>query len=249
MRLRSLGLIALALVLSVDASAAARRRAVRHPSAGTTNPGGNCITYGSPRIGMKASYLTTSPQGNVTFTVTYVSETPTQARTTQKVQTPQGTSDVETRMDFETVPAAFDLRALKHLYVKSLSVAAGFPITVETDIDFVPSMVLGPASGWCVGAKWSVPATTETIVVRSLAGPQTSTQTTIASEGEVLAIEDVTTPAGTFRCLKYKGVTASGTSVSPTINWNSVEHYITVRQEAYDASGALTQVTTLQKIE
>ncbi|HJQ39392.1 MAG TPA: hypothetical protein VKB93_19800 [Thermoanaerobaculia bacterium] len=250
MRLRPVGLVILILVLVLDASAASRRRAVRSPGGASPNPGtGDCITYGSPRIGMKASYLTTTAQGNVTFQVTYVSETPTQARTTQKVQTPQGNSDVETRMDFETVPAAFDLRALKHLYVKSTTVAAGFPFTVETDIDFVPSMVLGPASGWCVGAKWSVPATTETITVRSIAGPQNSTQTTIATEGEVLAIEDVTTPAGTFRCLKYRGTTASGTSVSPTINWNSIEHWITVRQEALDANGNVTQVTTLQKIE
>ncbi len=248
MRIRPVGLVVLILVLALDASAATRRRAVRSPG-GAASPTGDCITYGSPRIGMKASYLTTSAQGNVTFQVTYVSESPTQARTTQKVQTPQGNSDAETRMDFETVPAAFDLRALKHLYVKSSTVAAGFPITIETDIDFVPSMVLGPASGWCVGAKWSVPATTETIQVRSIAGPQNSTQTTIASEGEVLAIEDVTTPAGTFRCLKYRGMTAGANGASRTIAWNSVEHYITVRQEEVDANGNVTQVTTLQKIE
>lgn len=248
MRLRPVGLFALILVLALDASAAARRRSVRAPGGSAPNTG-NCITYGSPRIGMKASYLTTSAQGNVTFTVIYVSETPTQARTTQKVQTPQGSSDAETRMDFETVPASFDLRALKHLYVKSTTVAAGFPITIETDIDFVPSMVLGPASGWCVGAKWTVPSTTQTIQVRSFAGPQTTTQTTTSSEGEVLAIEDVTTPAGTFRCLKYRGMTASANGASRTIAWNSVEHYITVRQEEVDANGNVTQVTTLQKIE
>ena len=249
MRLRNLALIALALIVSLDVSAATRRRAVRHPGAAAPTPGGECITYGSPRIGMKASYLTTSPQGNVTFTVTYVSETPTQARTTQKVQTPQGNADAETRMDFETVPAAFDLRALKHLYVKSTSSAGGFAFTIETDIDFVPSMVLGPLNGWCVGAKWFVPATTETIVVRSIAGPQTTTQTTIGYEGEVLAIEDVTTPAGIFRCLKYKGMTTSGTDAQPAINWNSVEHYITVRQQVLDANGNVTQTTELQKIE
>jgi len=249
MRARFHGLIVVVFVLLSLEASAQRIRAVRHPGP-PASPGGNCATYGSPRIGMQASYLTTSAQGNVTFTVTYVSETATQERTTQKVQTPQGNSDAETRMDFETVPAAFDLRALKHLYVKSTTTAAGFPISVETDIDFVPSMILGPASGWCVGAKWSVPATTEHITVRSIAGPQSSTQTTIATEGEVLAIEDVTVPAGKFRCIKAKTMTASGTGVSPTISWNSVDHYITVRQETLDANtGAVTSVTTLQNIQ
>ncbi len=222
---------------------------MRSPGPPST-PSGNCVTYGSPRIGMKASYLTTSPGGNVTYTVTYVSETPTQARTTQKVQTPQGAADAETRMDFETVAAAFDLRALKHLYVKTTTSAAGFSFVIETDIDFVPSMVLGPVSGWCLGAKWTVPATTETIVVKSIAGTQTTTQTTIAYEGEVLSVDDmITTPAGTFRCIKTKGLTASANSTDRTISWNSVEHYITVRQETIDANGNVTSVTELQSIQ
>jgi len=168
----------------------------------------------------------------------------------QKVQTPQGNADAETRMDFETVHASFDLRALKHLYVKSTSSAAGFPIVVETDLDFVPSMVLGPVSGWCLGAMWDVPATTETITAKSIAGPQITTQTTIAYTGEVLSVNDnIITPAGSFRCVKTKGLTASATSTSPTISWTSVDHYITVRQETLDANGAVTSVTELQKIE
>jgi hypothetical protein len=243
MRVRNVALVALVLVASLDASA--KVRAVRHPSVTPSTPAQNCVNYGSPRIGMKASYLTTSASGNVTYQVTYVSETPTQERTTQKVQTPQSNADAETRMDFEIVPASFDLKALKHLYVKTT--ASGF--TIETDIDFVPSLVLGPVSGWCVGAKWTVPATTETIVARSIVGPQTQTQTTIAYEGEVLAIEDVTTPAGKFKCIKSKGMTASSSSTSPTISWNSIDQYITVRQETLDANGAVTSVTELQKIE
>lgn len=249
MRIRSLALVVLIVLVSLPA-AAQRRRVVKAPSAQPTNPSGQCVTFGSPRIGMKASYLTTSPSGNVTYQVTYVSETPTQARTTQKVQSPQANSDVETRMDFETVKASIDLRALKHLYVKTTTGAAGFNFTIETDIDFVPSMVLGPAGGWCQGAKWTVPATTETIRVNSIAGQQITTQTTIAYEGEVLSVnESVTTPAGTFRCVKSKGLTASADSTSPTIVWNSIDHYITVRQESLDSAGRVTQVTELQRID
>jgi len=248
MRLRWIGLVVLLLAVSLNVSAQ-RRRAVRSPAKAVT-PGGNCVTFGAPRVGMKASYLTTSPSGNVTYTVTYVSESATEARTTQKVQTPQANADVETRMDFETVHTSFDLRALKHLYVKSTTSAAGFPFSVETDIDFVPSMILGPTTGWCQGATWTVPATTETITVKSIAGPQISTQTTIAFDAEVLSVnETITTPAGTFRCVKARGYQISGTTAAPTISWNSVEHYITVRQETLDANGAVSQVTELQKIE
>lgn len=244
----------LLLLIAAVPAFAQKKRVVKWPSSG--NPGGNpttgqCVNYGSPRIGMKASYLVTSTgQPNVTYQVTYVSETPTQARTTQKVQTPQGNTDVETRMDFETVKASFDLRALKHIYVKGTTSAAGFPIVIETDIDFVPSMVLGPLTGWCKGAKWTVPATTETITVKSIAGTQVQTQTTIAFEGEVLSVDDViTTPAGSFKCIKTRGLTPSATSTDRTISWNSIDHYITVRQETVDANGNVTSVTELQKIE
>jgi hypothetical protein len=251
--IRHIPVLLLLLLISLPLSAQ-RRRSVKWPS--SANPGGNpstgqCVNYGSPRIGMTASYLVTSTgQPNVTYQVTYVSETPTQARTTQKVQTPVGNADAETRMDFETVKAAFDLRALKHLYVKSTTSVAGFTVAVETDIDFVPSMVLGPIGGWCQGAKWTVPATTETITVRSIAGTQTTTQTTIAYEGEVLSVdESVKTPAGTFKCVKTKGLTASASSTDRTITWNSIDHYITVRQETLDAAGNVTSVTELQKID
>lgn len=248
MRFRRVGLVVLLLAVSLNVSAQ-RRRAVRSPGTSAAS-GGDCVTFGSPRIGMKASYLTTSPSGNVTYQVTYVSESATEARTTQKVQTPQGNADVETRMDFETVHTSFDLRALKKLNVKSTTSAAGFPFVIETEIDFVPSMILGPVSGWCEGATWTVPATTETIRVTSIAGPQISTQTTIAFEAEVLSVDEtITTPAGTFRCVKARGYQISGTNAAPTISWNSVEHYITVRQETLDASGAVSQVTELQRID
>lgn len=255
--MRKLQLVVLLVLVVVFAGAlpatAQRRRVVKWPSSGNPNggnPTGQCVNYGSPRIGMKASYLTTSPGGNVTYQVTYVSDSATQARTTQKVQAPTGNADVESTMDFETVKASFDLRALKHLKVKSTTSAAGFAIAIDTDIDFVPSMVLGPAGGWCQGAKWSVPATTETIRVSSIGGNQLTTQTTIAYEGEVLSVnETITTPAGTFRCIKTKGLTPSASSTDPTIVWNSIDHYITVRQETLDATGKVTTVTELQKID
>jgi len=240
--------VLLLILVSLDAAAASRRRSVKAPAPAA--PTGQCVNYGSPRIGMKASYLTTSPGGNVTYQVTYLADTTTQARTTQKVQAPTGNADVETTMDFETVKAAFDLRAVKHMNVKGTTSAGGFAFTLETDINFVPSMVLGPIGGWCQGAKWSVPATTETIRVNSIAGQQLTTQTTIAYEGEVLDTNAmVTTPAGTFRCIKTKGLTPSSSSTDRTIAWNSVDYYITVRQETVDASGNVTSVTELQKIE
>lgn len=247
---RHITVAVLMLLLAVPLAAAGRRRAVKAPAPSNPNPSGQCVNYGSPRIGMKASYLTTSAGGNVTYQVTYISESATQAKTTQKVQAPTGNADVETTMDFETVKAAFDLRALRHMLVKGTTVAGGFAISLETDISFVPSMVLGPIGGWCEGAKWSVPATTETIRVSSIAGQQITTQTTIAYEGEVLSVnESVTTPAGTFRCIKVKSLTPSSSSTDPTIAWNSIDHYITVRQETLDATGKVTSVTELQKID
>lgn len=245
--------IALLLLALATSASAQRRRTVKHPSAAApSNPTtGNCATYAPIRIGMKASYAVTADSGNITYTVTYLSDTGSRATTTQHIVTPQAVADAETTMDFENVPGAqFDLRALKRLYVKTTTVAQGFPFVIETDIGFNPSMVLGPLGGWCAGAKWNVPATVQTITNKSMAGTQTLTQTTIAYEGEVLAVGVmVTTPAGTFRTIKSKTLQATSTAVTPTIAWNSIDHNITVRQESLDASGRVIQVTELTKLE
>jgi hypothetical protein len=236
--------LAVALGLAGHASAAKRRavRAVAPPSA----PAG-CHTFALVRAGLKATYLSTTPGGNVTFTITWISDTPTQTRTTQKVTTPQATADVETTIDGEVVGL---LRGMKHIYTKNITPIPGVgSSTLEVDIDFVPSLLAGPAAGWCVGNTWTISPVTETITTKSSFGPPIPPQviTTIASQGEVLAVgESVTVPAGTFQTVKYRHATVSGTSVQPAITWTSMEHSIVVRQETFDTSGNLTSTTTLQ---
>jgi hypothetical protein len=228
---------------------ARRRRAVAPPSTAAPT---NCVEYKAVRPGMKASYAATAPGGNSTYTITYISDSPTETRTTQKVQTPQATADGETRLQFDKVPGAtYDLRALRHLYTK-VTTAVPFlgSVSVETDIDFVPSFVVGPFEGYCAGVKWTVPPSTETITVRSPAGTNVMTQTTIAAEGEVLSVDDVVkTSIGDFTCIKLKTYTIVDGKPQLTIAWNSIEHAITVKQEAYDENGNIVTsviITALQ---
>lgn len=237
--------LALGLTLATDALAA-KRRSVRAVTPPATS---NCHTFSLVQPGLKATYLSTTPSGNVTFTITWISDTPTETRTTQKVTTPQATVDVETKIDGEVVGL---LRGMKHIYTKTITPVPGFgSTTLEVDIDFVPSLIAGPAAGWCVGNTWTVSPVTETITSKSSFGPPLPPQTitTIASEGEVLAVgELVTVPAGTFRTVKYRHATVSGTgAVQPAVTWTSMEHSIVVRQETYDTSGNLTSTTTLQQ--
>jgi hypothetical protein len=227
-------------------AAAARVRAVR---AGLPFPvppvTGQCHTFGLVQAGLVAKYVTEVQGGPVNFTITYISDAPTQTRTTQTVTTPQGNATVETTVDGEIVG---NLRALKHIYTKSISVVPVIGnLVTEVDIDFVPSLAMGPAQGWCVGHTWQVAPSAQTITTRTIAGTQVITGHTIASEGVVLAVgESVTTPAGTFQTVKYRAntVTSSG-GVSPTITWVSMEKNIVVKQDTLDASGAVTSVTTL----
>lgn len=244
--------LALALALLAGLPAAAQKhRAVRSAPPAAPPPQGQCHTFGLVRAGLKATYRTTTPSsGNVDFTITWLSDTPTQTKTTQQVQTPQGNADVETTLDGEIVGT---LRALRHLYVKATTTVPVLgKLVTETDVDFVPALAAGPAAGWCVGNSWLVPAVTETIVTRSPAGTTTNVVTTVASTGEVLAVgESVTVPAGTFDTVQYRGsIVASGSNaVAPAITWVSTEHNIVVKQDTLDGNGNVTSVTELMSVQ
>lgn len=246
-RPRLLAVAALALFIVIPAEAQ-RRRAVRS-NPGTPPPQqGSCHTFDLVKAGTKASYLSTAPGGNVTFTITWIFDTPTQTKTTQKVNSNGTLSDVETILDGEVVGT---LRALKHLNVKATSTVPVLgKLTTETDITFTPSLAAGPAQGWCVGNTWTVPPVTEQIVVKSPQGTFPSTVTTIASTGEVLAVgESITVDGGTFNTVKYRGAIVSGTSVQTAITWVSMEHNIVVRQDTLDGAGAVTSTTKLTLLE
>jgi hypothetical protein len=59
----------------------------------------------------------------------------------------------------------------------------------------------------------------------------------------------VTVPAGTFRTVKYRGVTVANNTVQPSITWTSMDHSIVVKQEAYDpVTGAVVTSTTLTNL-
>ncbi|HEX6099623.1 MAG TPA: hypothetical protein VF432_25135 [Thermoanaerobaculia bacterium] len=241
-RPRLLAVAALALFIVIPAEAQ-KRRAVRS-NPGTPPTQGACHTFGLVAPGTKASYLSTAPGGNVTFTITWISDTPTQTKTTQKVTANGITSDAETVLDGEMVG---NLRALKHFNVKvSTTVPVLGKVTTETDVTFTPSLAQGPADGWCVGNTWAIPPVTEHIVIKSPQGTIPTTVTTIASTGEVLAVgASITVPAGTFNTVKYRGSILSGSAVQTAITWVSMQHNIVVRQDTIDGTGAVTSTTVM----
>lgn len=237
----------LAVLIAPVSNGAARRRAAPKPATPASG-GSDCHTFGLVTPGTKGTYLTTTSNGNVNFTITWISDTPTQTKTTQHVVTPQATTDVETTLDGVV---SGPLRGIKHLYTKSITPVPFLGNTVvEVDIDFVPALIAGPAEGWCANATWTVPASTETIVSKSLAGQQSSIVTTIASEGQVLAVDEVVAvPAGTFHTVKYKSYTVSGTSLQPSITWTSKERNVVVKQDTLDGAGNVTTTTVLTALE
>jgi hypothetical protein len=220
-----------------------RRRATRSAPGGL--PTGQCHTFGFVKAGTKATYVTVTPQGNVNFTVTYLSSSATQTKTTQAVTTPQGSADAETTIDTETINSLLATKRI--LTLTSTTVPVLGKLTTEVEITFTPSLTIGPSGGWCTGAKWTIPAVTQTIVTRAaMAPPQTTIVTTFQSEGEVLAVgESITVPAGTFSTVKSRGTTTSGDTVSPAITWMSMEHNVTVRQDTLDQNGNVTTTTEL----
>jgi hypothetical protein len=239
-------LVFLAIALLALPAFAKRRSSRSAPAAAT---GGDCHTFGFVRAGLRASYISESPSGTATFTVTHVSDSANLAVTTQKVQTPQGEADAETRIDMETVGS---MRYVKHMKVTtSITVPVLGRISTDTDVDWIPSLPWGPATGWCTGAKWSIPVMTQTVRSTSPAGaiPPVVT-TTAAGEGEVLAVnESITVPAGTFNTVKYRNTILAGTSVQPAVVWMSMEHGILVRQDSLDASGNVVTVTRLTAVQ
>jgi hypothetical protein len=226
----------------------ARHRAVRKTPA-LVAPGNPCHTFALVKPGLKATYLSTTPNGSATYTITWLSDTPTQTKTTQVVSTPQGNADAVTTIDGEVVG---NLRGMKHIDVStSITVPILGKVTTEVDVDFVPSLVLGPKDGWCVGNTWTVAPVTETITTKApVVPPVTTIVTTIGGTGEVLAVgEEVTVPAGTFRTVKYRGVTVANNTVQQSITWTSMDHSVVVKQDAIDpATGTIVTATVLTNL-
>jgi hypothetical protein len=231
--------VALALCLVAAVPAFAKRRAARSGPAAAA-PSGDCHTFGFVRAGFKATYLAQAPGGDSTFTITWITDTPTFTHTTQKVTTPQATTDAETRLDGEIVG---NLRGLKHFNVKTTTTVPFLgAVTTDTDVDFVPSLVQGPAAGWCVGNTWTVSPVTETIVTRTSQGQQQQVVTTIGSTGEVLAVGEILTlpGLGDFPTVKYRGAVVSGTTVQTAVTWVSMQHNVVLKQDTLDGAGNVT---------
>ncbi|HYK04460.1 MAG TPA: hypothetical protein VE974_22100 [Thermoanaerobaculia bacterium] len=243
---RLLVLCLLVLTLVPVAEGQRRRRAVRSGPALVTP--GQCHTFGLVKAGLKATYLTNAQGGDVNFTITYISDAPTETRTTQTVTTAQGNAEAETVVTGEIVG---NLRAIKHVFVRTVSIVPVIGrFTTDVDIDFVPSLAAGPAAGWCVGNTWQTAPSVQTIMTRPSIGPPTTiTNNLIGSEGIVLAVDDVIqVPAGEFHTVKYRGAIVAGTGVSTAITWVSKEHNIVVRQDTVDAGGSVTSVTRLMEL-
>ncbi|HYI07706.1 MAG TPA: hypothetical protein VEK57_01435 [Thermoanaerobaculia bacterium] len=241
-------LIAVFTLLLAFSASAAKRRAVRSPSAPVVNPGG-CHTFGFVEAGTEATYVTHTPDADVHFTITWISDTATETHTTQKVSTPQGNADVETFLYGHTVGNLRSLDAID--LTTTITVPILGKVVTEVEIDFVPGLVSGPAAGWCVGNTWDVPPVQETITVRSISGTTVNTVTTVASQGVVLAVGlPITVPAGTFNTVQYKGVLvgSANNDVQPAITWVSMEHNIVVRQDTLDAAGNVTTTTLLTNL-
>jgi hypothetical protein len=244
-RLLSVSLVAVLMVVSAEGQ---RRRSVRTtPAVGVVSPGA-CHTFALVQPGLKATYLSTTPTGSATYTITYISDTPTQTKTTQVVSTPQGNANAVTTIDGEVSGL---LRGMKHIDLStSITLPVVGTVTTEVDIDFVPSLILGPAGGWCVGNTWNVAPVTETTVTKApFVLPITSIVTTIGGQGEVLAVgEIVTVPAGMFRTVKYRGVTFVNNTLQESITWTSMDHSIVVKQDSFDSNGTIVTATQLTKL-
>jgi hypothetical protein len=237
--------VILLLTLASVSAEAQKRRAVRAPSAPPPVTG-TCHTFGLVRAGLVASYQSNPPTN---FTITYIQDTLTKTITKQRVTTPQATADADTILDGEVVG---NLRGIKHINVKATTpVPVLGSITIETDIDFVPSLIAGPLDGWCVGNTWNIPPVTETVSVKSPVAPPTNQiVTTAASQGEVLAVgEVVVVPGGSFRTVKYKGILVNDGKVQTAITWVSMDHNIVVRQETLDGAGAVTSTVELTSVQ
>jgi hypothetical protein len=239
--------VSLFVVLIGFSAEGQRRRAARHSP--TTSTPAACHTFTLVRPGLKASYLSTTPNGSATYTITYISDTPTQTKTTQVVSTPQGNANAVTTIDGEVSGI---LRGMKHIdLTTTLTVPVLGTLTTEVDVDFVPALILGPANGWCVGHTWSVPPVTETVVTRApFVTPVTSITTTIGGDGVVLAVgEEVTVPAGKFRTVKYRAISFVNDTVQESITWTSMDHSIVVKQDSFDTNGVNVTATVLTKLE
>ena len=244
-RLLALSLLAVCLVAPAEAQ---RRRSVRFISTPAVG-GGPCHVFGLVPAGTKAGYLSTTPQGNVTFQITWISDTPTRTHTTQATQSPAGNAEAVTILDGEVLGA---IRTLKHLNVKTSTIAPVIgKVTTEVDINYVPSLAAGPVDGWCVGNSWNTTGSPslQTIVTKPPFGPQNTITQNAASEGVVEAVGEPRTAAGRqFNTVRYRSTSRVGTSVETSRTWVDMNLNIVIRQETLDGAGNVTTVTELVQL-
>ncbi|HEX7153527.1 MAG TPA: hypothetical protein VF618_18715 [Thermoanaerobaculia bacterium] len=203
--------------------------------------GGDCVTVPFMRAGLKFTYVTTANDGGTSTRVgTFLTDTATRQEATEKVTTAGFVTEIDSFFDFTV---ANDLRQITRAISKSTTSVSGFVVNVNTDSTFTPAMPIAPASTWCAGQTWSIPAVAQRVIVTGIS-PSEKTINRPAATGEVLAVnESVTTAAGTFLTVKVRGVNgATDPDLQQSTIWYSVEHGLVVKEESAGGRMELTQL-------
>ena len=211
-----------------------------------TNPSG-CATLPYMRVGMKLGYRTSD--GSYTSEQTVVADGPNQTIIRDKAVTAGSPSDIETTVDFV---GGAEPRAATKMVSKAAVSAGGFSLTITTEMTFSTPWVVGPMQP-CANTNFAIPATVQTTRISGAPGPAPgpTVYNRPADTGTVLAVGDsLTTAAGTFSTVKYKGTQgATQASVTTSIVWYDLATGALVRQVEYSPSGSIVRTLDLVSIQ
>jgi hypothetical protein len=211
-------------------------------STATASTGGDCVTLPYMRAGMILDYRTSD--NKYTSTQTVISDSATKTELHDEAVAGGQASKIDSSFDYVTQG---DLRAVTHMLSKASVSVSGFSITTNTDITFSPALVISPATTYCAGATFAIPATTQTVTLSGTVGGGSTVTQRPAATGVIQAVnESLTTAGGTFSTVKYKstqGATSSGVAYS--IGWYDIATAALVRQIEYDSNDNAVQTLDL----
>ncbi|HEX8153744.1 MAG TPA: hypothetical protein VF698_11485, partial [Thermoanaerobaculia bacterium] len=211
-----------------------------------TNPSG-CATLPYMRAGLKLGYRTSD--GSYSSEQTVVADGPNQTIIRDRAVTAGSPSDIETTVDFV---GGAEPRAATKMVSKAAVSAGGFSLTITTEMTFSTPWVVGPMQP-CANTTFAIPATVQTTRITGAPGPAPgpTVYNRPADTGTVLAVgESLTTAAGTFSTVKYKGTQgATQASVTTSIVWYDLATGALVRQVEYSPSGAIVRTLDLISIQ
>jgi hypothetical protein len=218
-------------------------------AAGQGGGGGTCVTVPWVATGTVVKWSLSGTSGGQSVSgdieTNWVAVSTTGSLTeTHSTTSTAGYSSVSDSTTQEEFYVSNDMLYVSKVTVDSSTTVMGYTIVDHTEITHQPAWLSGAAGRMCEGQTWTSEPVNQTTVSTWGGTIQGQTERHTGTVQSVNAA--VTTPAGSFTTTKVRTQWDDGEA---NVVWTDLATGVMVRQEVYDANGALTQTTQLVSVQ